>query len=253
MILGRLSWLQAMPMEFHGFHEGLSNFGSGLRSNNTNRYFLFNQKNGIPSGYSSPYSWAPPIKTGGLAKMVKSNSDVNKALLAGAKSLSATLAGSGQLTEGILQMIVAFSAFLQNQGTISKADLRGVVEMAATVQSAGYVDTAILGAIANMSALVQGDGYVTYSELFGTLVLGAHIYVNEGSASVTQLVDGVWNARTADYVEPGTMGKALTDAGSAGNPWSSDVASNNDPGTFGELVQETKQKITPLPGMIFGA
>ena len=35
--------------------------------------------------------------------------------------------------------------------------------------------------------------------------------------------------------------------------WGSATATNDDPGTFGELVQETKQKLVPMPGMIFGA
>ena len=237
-----------------GFHAGIWGLYSGLIANNTNRYFTFDQKNGIPSGYSPPYSWAPPIKMGGLATMVKASSDVQRALLAGAKSLSATIIGSGQVSEANLQMIIAFSAFIQGQGSISKADLRGIVSLAATVQGLGSVDTAILGAVANMSAHVQGDGYVSYAELFGTLELSAHIYVNEGSATVTQLVEGVWNAKTSDYVEAGTMGKALTDAGSAGNPWSSDISTNNDPGSFGELVQkDVKQKLIPMPGLILGA
>ena len=237
----------------HGLHEGIWGYGSGLIANNLNRYFEFNQKNGIPSGYSPPYSWAPPIKNGGMATMVKANSLIRRALLAGAKSLSATLSGSGQLTEAILQMIVSFSAFIQSQGVISKADLRGIVDMSATVQGSSSIIKAILGAVANMSALIQGNGYISYAELFGTLELSAHVYVNEGSATVTQLVEGVWNAKATDYTDAGTMGKSLTDAGSAGNPWGALTTVNNDTGTFGELIQEIEEKLVPIPGMIFGA
>lgn len=255
MIIGNGYWAMCnSTRETHGYGEGFWGYGSGLMANNTNRYFTFNQKNGIPSGYSPPYSWAPPIKRGGLATMVKSTSSIQRALLAGAKSLSATIQGSGQLTSANLQMIVAFSAFIQGQGSISKADLRGIVSLAATVQASGNVNNAALSAIANMSAHIQGSGNISYAELFGTMSLSAHIYVNEGAATVDQLVEGVWTAQTADHTAPGTTGKALTDAGSAGNPWASDTITNNDPGTFGELVQkDIKQKLIPMPGLILGA
>ena len=65
--------------------------------------------------------------------------------------------------------------------------------------------------------------------------------------------DSIWDEVTSDHQSVGSTGKALSNAGSAGNPWGSDTASNNDPGTFGELVQNTKQNLVPIPGMIFGA
>jgi hypothetical protein len=37
------------------------------------------------------------------------------------------------------------------------------------------------------------------------------------------------------------MGKAMGDAGGAGNPWSSTIAGNTSPGTFGEAVSEVKK------------
>lgn len=46
----------------------------------------------------------------------------------------------------------------------------------------------------------------------------------------------VWNAPIADHLTAGTTGKALSDAGGAGNPWGSPVTGNTDAGTFGELV-----------------
>jgi hypothetical protein len=46
----------------------------------------------------------------------------------------------------------------------------------------------------------------------------------------------VWDVPVASHLTAGTTGKALSDAGSAGNPWGSLVAGNTDAGTFGELV-----------------
>ena len=58
------------------------------------------------------------------------------------------------------------------------------------------------------------------------------------SAGLTELnlENVIWNALTANHTTAGTTGKALSDAGGAGNPWASPVSGNTDAGTFGELV-----------------
>ena len=56
--------------------------------------------------------------------------------------------------------------------------------------------------------------------------------------SAEGLANAVWDTVIADHLTAGTTGKALSDAGGAGNPWSADLASNNDPNTFGERVQK---------------
>ena len=48
----------------------------------------------------------------------------------------------------------------------------------------------------------------------------------------------VWNAQSSKYLTDGSTGRALSDAGSAGNPWSSPIEGNQQPGTFGELVSK---------------
>ena len=48
--------------------------------------------------------------------------------------------------------------------------------------------------------------------------------------------DGIWDKAIADHLTAGTTGKALSDAGGAGNPWGTPITGNTDAGTFGELV-----------------
>lgn len=59
---------------------------------------------------------------------------------------------------------------------------------------------------------------------------------NSAGLTDLDLATVVWNALTADHTTAGTTGKALIDAGAAGNPWASPVIGNTDSGTFGELV-----------------
>lgn len=57
----------------------------------------------------------------------------------------------------------------------------------------------------------------------------------------TSVENAVWDAATASHSTAGTTGKALTDAGAAGNPWSADTASNTVAGSFGLALGTTLQ------------
>lgn len=62
----------------------------------------------------------------------------------------------------------------------------------------------------------------------------------------------VLDAKTSDHDITGSVGKALIDASLAGNPWSADLTSNNDVGTFGEFIQtlltaESKGELSTIP------
>jgi hypothetical protein len=72
---------------------------------------------------------------------------------------------------------------------------------------------------------------------------------NGVSTEYELLVGDVWEELTADHTTSGTTGKALSDAGSAGNPWSSPIAGNTDAGTFGELVGKKLLTIAKFLGL----
>lgn len=89
--------------------------------------------------------------------------------------------------------------------------------------------------VASSSVNLKGTG-----RLEGTISIGASGYLSNDD--VERLAEAVWNAIIAEYATAGTTGKALADAGGAGNPWSSDLTTNNTAGTFGERVQKLLTK-----------
>lgn len=89
--------------------------------------------------------------------------------------------------------------------------------------------------VATVAANLKGTG-----RLEGTISIGASGYLSNDD--VERLAEAVWNAIIAEYATAGTTGKALADAGGAGNPWSSDLTTNNTAGTFGERVQKLLTK-----------
>lgn len=59
----------------------------------------------------------------------------------------------------------------------------------------------------------------------------------------------IWDEPIANHLTAGTTGKALSDAGGAGNPWSSPVTGNTDIGTFGELVGKKLLTVAKFLGL----
>ena len=59
----------------------------------------------------------------------------------------------------------------------------------------------------------------------------------------------IWDELIAGHLTAGTTGKALSDAGSAGNPWSSTITGNTNAGTFGELVGKKLLTIAKFLGL----
>jgi hypothetical protein len=83
------------------------------------------------------------------------------------------------------------------------------------------------------------------ANLKGNASMEADIFVNSGTATVNELVAGVWNALASDFNTSGTMGQKLNGAGSAGDPWTTDLAAYNTDGTAGLLMKKaSKPKIS---------
>jgi len=72
---------------------------------------------------------------------------------------------------------------------------------------------------------------------------------NSAGLTDLNLAAAVWNELVANHLTAGTTGKALSDAGSAGNPWGSPVSGNTDAGTFGELVGKKLLTVAKFLGL----
>ena len=59
----------------------------------------------------------------------------------------------------------------------------------------------------------------------------------------------IWDEPMANHLTVGTTGETLSNAGSAGNPWSSTITGNTNAGTFGELVGKKLLTIAKFLGL----
>lgn len=194
------------------------------------------QKTAYPNGYAPGSALFSPLKSGGIA---------SQNIIVGEASLTAT-AISARLSTASMSGVATLSGSLAVL-TPGAASLSGAATLTAAAQAVSSLSSTLTGAAtvsANLSSIVPLASALTGAatmapNLTGLGRLEAVIDVGAGDVlSPGSLANAVWDTVIADHVTVGTTGKALSDAGGAGNPWAADTSTNNDPGTFGALVQK---------------
>jgi len=193
------------------------------------------KRDGFPTGTNIPYSIIMGDKGALLSAttLINGTGTITSGLSSGI-NIEADLDGSGTVSAANLSLIVSLTAGLTGSGTITTASLVGVVSLQASLAGTGSL-AAGLSLISFMNSVLAGTSSVT-AGLRGTLSMSAAIYVNQSTATVRELVDGVWNALTADYNNAGSTGEALAAAGSAGDPWLTPLPGSYLPGTAGAII-----------------
>lgn len=120
---------------------------------------------------------------------------------------------SGDISSANLGLILSAVATLSGIGGLS-ADIVGALNASATL--AGQWDmSGSLGALAGVVATLSGSGSMN-NDITALAFLSADIYVNQSQASVSQIVDWVWNAIASQYNTSGTMWEAVQTGGGGG-------------------------------------
>lgn len=192
----------------------------------------------IPNGYVHPACWAMAQQSGGLASYKQLTAAISEtdAQLALGINVDAGLSASLSISNAPLALIVALEAALSAGIALTQAQLAIILLLEADLTANGSFTDAQLGNILGLTASLSASMTVTNS--ITTLV---NISADIGGAEALSpqgLANAVWNAQTSLYQDVGSTGKALTDAGGAGNPWAAIVDDNDDPGTFGERMKK---------------
>lgn len=193
----------------------------------------------FPTGTEPPYSYMLAYRGGELSSTTYANgsSTVTSSLLLG-KIMEANLSGSGDLSAS-MSLITSILASLSGSSTLS-GSLSTSLSLAANLIGSGSLSGSLSMLIPLASAL-SGSGSVS-ANLKGNLDMEAQIYVNQSEATVDQIVSAVWNAVASDYNTSGTMGQKLNGAGSAGDPWTTDLSGYNTADTAGLILKQAKAK-----------
>lgn len=190
-------------------------------------------------GLRPPYALVLAPKEGGMSVYVPGTGSVSNAAQVAGLFGTADLTGEGTVSNAAAGLIVEMIAALVGSGSLT-ASISGQLEAVAALVGSGDL-TAAAGALAGMVANLSGSGTLTAGqEALGEMV--ANIFVNQSEATVEQIVEAVWNAFAAEYNISGTMGEKLNGAGSAGDPWTTDLTPYVTADTAGLILKQAKAK-----------
>lgn len=143
----------------------------------------------LDTGTEPPYSWHLAEVGGELSSttMINGTATLTASQQNGINIVS-TLEGTGTIDTAGLALVTSMIATIAGTGALTGA-MVGTVQLAADLAGSGDV-TGALGMLSGMVADLAGAGAIS-SDLKGKLYMEAQIYINEGAATVDQIVDGV--------------------------------------------------------------
>lgn len=199
-----------------------------------------NRANAVPLGYTHPYNWVMPQKSGGMASFKHLSASLSEALnIAGGKNADAALSASITLSNADMGLIVSLVANLAASISVTDASLAAILNMVAdTLSATGTLTPPTLGAIASVLADLTANGTISSASMNNSAGFMTADITPYTELSPQTLAAALLNSILADFNDAGTVGEALNNVGASGNPWASDLSSNNTPGTFGEKVQQ---------------
>lgn len=227
----------ASPGNFPGGAYGNQN-GNFIKGGMKSRYTggLSHLFGSYPNGYLTPHSFILPIKSGSISSNTRSiSTTIYNANLIPAYNLECYVSLSITLNNAQLDQIVSFIASSSMTMNNLDAALAAAAGMFSSGSSSITVNSSQLGAI--FSVLTNG---VVILSTDSTLTANANMVAVAGGAtelSPEGLAAAILNAMLLDYNQAGSVGEALNNIGASGNPWASDLDSNNNDGTFGSHVQ----------------
>jgi len=207
------------------------------------------EKDSFPSGYNPPYSYILAPEAGGISSRYNGNVAFSStANLVGGRpgQGTSTITFSSNATGGLIVSGVG-SASITFSSTATLASV-AVISGSGSITISG---SALLGAQAGLTAS-------TSITLTGTATSYAIGYLSGLSTSETEfsaaaLADAVWNALTADYQLSGSFGEAMAAAGSAGDPWTTNLPGTYVAGQAGYIVGNqvlTEDDLTKIADII---
>lgn len=245
-LLGNYSVILKNPATFIGGTQ-VSNCRSAFSAGGQNlqRYYSASDSGlpltaSLPTGTEPPYSVLLAYKGGEMSSTTAiSGSGSLESAQSNGINILADLEGSGEISNASMALVTSMIAALSGSGSLT-ASMVGTIQMASALAGSGSLDAA-MKALVGLIADIAGSGSLT-SDIKGKLSMAADIYVNEGTAEANTIANAVWSAIATENDESGTMGEKVNAAGTAGDPWTTDLDSYTVDGTAGKILKDAKAK-----------
>ncbi len=159
----------------------------------------------LDTGTEPPYSWHLAEKGGEMSSTTMTNGTATlTASQQNGINIVSTIAGIGTIDTAGLSLVTSMIALIEGLGELT-GSMVGTIQMASTLAGSGDL-TGSLGMLSGMFANLSGSGSLS-ADLKGKLSMAATIYVNEGSATIEQIVNEVVQA----IVDMGATGGLTVD------------------------------------------
>lgn len=253
-LLGNYNLLNKLPLRFRGgatLADSRSNYS--MSGSNRNQYAGgYNRIASTPNGYTHPYSWIMAPTPGSISSYNQLSMSLNETLLSLVAGINAqsSITGSFTITQAQLDQIANLTAAISGNINTTQAQLAAVSAMQASIAASMTVTNAQLGAIIGLASSLSASILSSNAGIFATAGMSADLSVTTGTATPQQIAAEVWDTILSEHQIAGSTGKALSDAGSSGNPWSALKTDNNEPGTFGEELQGIKPNTDLIPASL---
>lgn len=195
-----------------------------------------------PSGGNHPNAYVLPQKPGAISSYTRSNGALTPGTntLVPAVPMSVNTSGSITVTAAVLDQIISLVSNLSGNISVTTAQLSAAAGIAVSASGAISLTSAQLGAIISM--ICSPTGAISPAANMTALANLSSTIGGPTPLSPEGLAQAVWNALTATYQAPGSMGEAVGNAGAGANPWDELLSASTTDGTFGKRIQELLTK-----------
>lgn len=205
-----------LPVHWRTGLQGCSRQAYG-KGDSLNQSSTFGQLASTPDANAPPTTWIMPRKSGKISSrsLLLGAGGVTPFAMTEGRNLGAGLSGAGGMT-GVADLIISMVASLTGNGVVIGA-AQGFLQLAASLAGSGNVSGSVK-ALANAIASLDGQGQLQ-STIKALGRLAGSINVTGDVLTSANVAESIWNALAVSFNQPGTMGEAVLNAGSSGNPW----------------------------------
>lgn len=196
----------------------------------------------LPNGNLHPYSWMLPRTGGGMSMRITASGTLTANLIP-EKSMSIDFTGSGDL-DATASLIKAMICAMTGSGTL-EASIAGVLSASADFTGSGDLDAQLYG-IAQAVLSLTGSGDLS-ADISGIGNMSIDIVVTGTGLSTANVGKYVWEALVAQFAtDPESAAAKLLAAGSAGDPWSTDLPASYTGTQAGNIVAQIQTLVERL-------
>lgn len=207
-----------------------------------NASFHYERQTAFPNGNLHPYGWMLPRTAGGMSIRSFSSGEMLSSLIP-TISGSIDFTGQGDLTAEA-SLVVSMICALSGSGSLS-AEIVGLLNASIDFEGSGDLEANIFG-IANMIVQLHGSGDLeAVIAAYGDMAID--IVVTGTGLSTANVGQAVWESLVSQFASnPDSAAARLLSAGSAGDPWSTNLPASYTGTQAGNILEQIRVLIDEL-------